>query len=85
MARRQTGPSYLTPGEAVLTPGAAQHMSMRPKIAALNAMHPPTLSTFMPPVGSGQATTALRAGARGMKGALSNTKLRPKIAGGLSV
>ena len=79
-----TVPSYLTPGEAVLTPGAAQHVG-RPKIAALNAMHPPTLSTFMPPVGSGQATTALRAGARGMKGALSNTKLRPKIAGGLSV
>ena len=79
-----TVPSYLTPGEAVLTPGAAQHVG-RPKIAALNAMHPPVLSTFMPPVGSGQATTALRAGARGIKGALSNTKLRPKIAGGLSV
>ena len=78
-----TVPSYLTPGEAVLTPGAAQHVG-RPKIAALNAMHPPVLSTFMPPVGSGQATTALRAGARGIKGALSNTKLRPKMAGGLS-
>ena len=78
-----TVPSYLTPGEAVLTPGAAQHVG-RPKIAALNAMHPPVLSTFMPPVGSGQATTAMRAGARGIKGALSNTKLRPKIAGGLS-
>ena len=75
-----TVPSYLTPGEAVLTPGAAQHVG-RPKIAALNAMHPPVLSTFMPPVGSRQATTAMRAGARGMKGALSNTKLRPKIAG----
>ena len=79
-----TVPSYLTPGEAVLTPGAAQHVG-RPKIAALNAMHPPVLSTFMPPVGSRQATTVMRAGARGMKGALSNTKLRPKIAGGLSV
>jgi hypothetical protein len=45
---------------------------------------PKALSTFMPPVGSGQATTALRAGARGMKGALANTKLRPRIAGGLS-
>ena len=78
-----TVPSYLTPGEAVLTPGAAQHVG-RPRIAALNAMHPPTLSTFMPPVGSGAATMALRAGARGMKGALSNTKLRPKIVGGLS-
>ena len=78
-----TVPSYLTPGEAVLTPGAAQHVG-RPKIAALNAMHPPVLSTFMPPVGSRQATTTMRAGARGIKGALSNTKLRPKIAGGLS-
>ena len=45
---------------------------------------PKALSTFMPPVGSGQATTAMRAGARGMKGALANTKLRPRIAGGLS-
>ncbi len=79
-----TVPSYLTPGEAVLTPGAAQHVG-RPKIAALNAMHPPALSTFMPPVGSGQATTMPRAGARGIKGALSNTKLRPKMAGGRSV
>ena len=77
-------PALMTPGEAVLTPGAAQHVG-RPKIAALNAMHPPSaLSTFMPPVASGQATTALRAGARGMKGALANTKLRPKMAGGLS-
>ena len=77
-------PSMLTPGEAVLTPGAAQHVG-RSQIAALNAMHPPVkaLSTFMPPVG-GQATTAMRAGARGIKGALSNTKLRPKMAGGLS-
>ena len=78
-------PALMTPGEAVLTPGAARHVG-RPKIAALNAMHPPSaLSTFMPPVGSGQATTAMRAGARGMKGALANTKLRPKMAGGLSV
>ena len=78
-----TVPSYLTPGEAVLTPGAAEDVG-RPKIAALNAKHPPVLSTFMPPVGSGNATMALRAGARGMKGALANTKLRPKMAGGLS-
>ena len=79
-----TVPSYLTPGEAVLTPGAAQHVG-RPKIAALNAMHPPAaLSTFMPPPGAGKATMSLRAGARGIKGALANTKLRPKIAGGLS-
>ena len=80
-----TVPSYLSPGEAVLTPGAARHVG-RPQIAALNAMHPPTaLPTFMPPVGSGKATTAMRAGARGITGALANTKLRsPKIAGGLS-
>jgi hypothetical protein len=43
------------------------------------------LSTFMPPVGSSRAQTMPRAGARGIKGALSNTKLRPKMAGGLSV
>ena len=79
-----TVPSYLTPGEAVLTPGAAQHVG-RPKIAALNAMHPPAaLSTFMPPVDSRQGTTAMRAGARGIKGALANTKLKPKFVGGLS-
>ena len=43
------------------------------------------MSSFMPPVGSGKATTAMRAGARGITGALANTKLRsPKIAGGLS-
>ncbi len=45
---------------------------------------PKALSTFMPPVDSGRATTALRAGARGIKGALSNTKLKPKVMGGLS-
>ena len=45
---------------------------------------PQALSPFMPPVGSSQATTAMRAGARGMKGALANTKVRPRIAGGLS-
>ena len=45
---------------------------------------PKVLSTFMPPVGASSGTTAMRAGARGMKGALANTKLRPRIAGGLS-
>jgi hypothetical protein len=45
---------------------------------------PKALSTFMPPVGASSGTTAMRAGARGMKGALANTKLRPRIAGGLS-
>jgi hypothetical protein len=45
---------------------------------------PKALSTFMPPVGSSSGTSAMRAGARGMKGALANTKLRPRIAGGLS-
>ena len=69
-------PAMLTPGEAVLTPRAAQHVG-RGNIAALNA--------FMPPVGLGQATTAMRAGARGIKGALANTKLKPKVMGGLSV
>ena len=69
-------PAMLTPGEAVLTPRAANHLG-RHNIAALNA--------FLPPVGSGQATTMPRAGARGMKGALANTKLRPKIVGGLRV
>jgi hypothetical protein len=54
----------------------------RPSIP-LGGQHIPTpkaLSTFMPSVG----TSAMRAGARGMKGALANTKLRPRIAGGLS-
>ena len=45
---------------------------------------PKALSTFMPPVGSSSGTSAMRAGARGMKGALANTKVRPRIAGGLS-
>ena len=45
---------------------------------------PKALSTFMPPVGASSGTSAMRAGARGMKGALANTKLRPRIAGGLS-
>ena len=69
-----TVPAMLTPGEAVLTPGAAQKMG-RPKIAALNAMMPP---------GRQQATSMPRAGARGIAGALANTKFRPKFAGGLS-
>ena len=70
-----TVPAMLTPGEAVLTGPAADHLG-RHNIAKLNA--------FLPPVGSGSGTTAMRAGARGMKGALANTKLRPKMAGGLS-
>ena len=45
---------------------------------------PKALSTFMPPVGASSGTSAMRAGARGMRGALANTKLRPRIAGGLS-
>jgi hypothetical protein len=69
-----TVPSLLTPGEAVLTPGAAQHVG-RGRIAALNAMMPPR---------GGQATSMPRAGARGIAGALANTKFKPKIAGGLS-
>jgi hypothetical protein len=71
-----TVPAMPTPGEAVLTGPAADHLG-RHNISRLNA--------FMPPVNSGKAATvAMRAGARGVKGALSNTKLRPKIAGGLS-
>ena len=66
-------PSLLTPGEAVLTPGAAQHVG-RSNVAMLNAMHPP----------ANRGTTMLRAGARGMIGALANTKTRPRVAGGLS-
>ena len=51
---------------------------------SIAAPKPKALSTFMPPVGLGQATTAMRAGARGMRGALANTKVRPRIAGALS-
>jgi hypothetical protein len=69
-----TVPSMLTPGEAVLTPRAAQHVG-RGNIAALNAMLPPV---------SHRSTSAPRAGARGIAGALANTKRRPKVAGGLS-
>ncbi len=55
----------------------------RPSIP--QAATPKALSTFMPPVAAGRgATTALRAGARGVKGALSNTKLKLRVMGGLS-
>jgi hypothetical protein len=69
-----TVPAMLTPGEAVLT-GPAANAVGRQKIASLNAMMPPT---------RGQATAMPRAGARGIAGALANTKLRPRVAGGLS-
>jgi hypothetical protein len=69
-----TVPSMLTPGEAVLTPRAAQHVG-RDKIAALNAMLPPV---------SHRSTSAPRAGARGISGALANTKRHPKVMGGLA-
>ena len=69
-----TVPAMLTPGEAVLNRHAADHLG-RDNIAALNAMMPK---------GRQKAETAVRAGSRGIQGALSNTKLRPKIAGGLS-
>ena len=65
----------LTPGEAVLTPRAADHVG-RQNIATLNA--------FMPPVRAPSATGSPRAGARGIHGALANTKTRPKIAGALA-
>jgi hypothetical protein len=48
---------------------------------------PPTPSIpkggFMPPAHN-QGTTAVRAGSRGLRGALANTKLRPKMMGGLA-
>jgi hypothetical protein len=69
-----TVPAMLTPGEAVLTGPAADHIG-RHNIAALNA--------FMPPVRA-DAMGKPRAGARGIHGALANTKTRPKIAGMLS-
>ena len=62
-----TVPAMLTPGEAVLTPRAAQHLG-RGNIASLNAMWPPVAN---------QATGMPRAGARGLAGALANTKRRP--------
>ena len=69
-----TVPAMLTPGEAVLTPPVADHIG-RNRIARLNAMMPhPGVS----------ATGSPRAGARGIHGALANTKLRPKVAGGLA-
>ena len=70
-----TVPAMLTPGEAVLTPRAAQHVG-RHNIASLNAMMPPIRQ---------QAASMPRAGARGVIGALANTKLRPRTMGALSV
>ena len=76
-----------------VAPGAVKRIGGKlavhaPTLAAFTPASPPVakaLSTFMPPVGSGSGTTAMRAGARGIKGALANTKLRrPRIAGGLS-
>ena len=69
-----TVPGMLTPGEAVLTGPVADHIG-RGRIARLNAMMPNP---------SASATGAPRAGARGIHGALANTKLRPKVAGGLA-
>jgi hypothetical protein len=74
MGQGDTVPAMLTPGEAVLTGPAADHLG-RHNIAKLNA--------FMPPVRT-DATGKARAGARGIHGALANTRLRPKVAGGLS-
>ena len=69
------GIQSMSGGKAPMTPPSSPGVAKG--IAAMSA--------FMPPVGSGKATTAMRAGARGIKGALANTKLRsPKIAGGLS-
>ena len=54
-----TVPAMLTPGEAVLTPRAAQHLG-RGNIASLNAMLPPVNSqaTAMPRAGSSRAWRA---------------------------
>jgi hypothetical protein len=67
------------------------------RIGGKLAVHAPTLAAFTPtpptpsipkggfmPPAHNQGTTAVRAGARGLRGALSNTKLRPKTMGGLS-
>jgi hypothetical protein len=74
MGQGDTVPAMLTPGEAVLTGPAADHLG-RHNIAKLNA--------FLPPVRA-DATGKARAGARGIHGALANTRLRPKVAGGLA-
>ncbi len=71
-----------------VAPGAVK------RIGGKLAVHAPTLAAFTPPPKTPSmafmpkrgesATTMPRAGARGLRGALSNTKLRPKFAGGLS-
>jgi hypothetical protein len=72
------------PTLAAFTPGPAFSMSgSMPKSSPGVAKGLSSMSAFMPKP-TGQATTAMRAGSRGIKGALSNTKLRPKLAGGLS-
>jgi hypothetical protein len=73
---------------AKVAPGAVKRIGGKlavqaPVLAALTP--PPKLpsTSFMPKRGE-QATTMPRAGARGLRGALANTKLRPKMMGGLS-
>jgi hypothetical protein len=73
---------------AKVAPGAVK------RIGGKLAVHAPTLAAFTPPPktssmafmpkAGGQATTMPRTGARGLRGALANTKLRPRITGGLS-
>ena len=72
------------PTLAAFTPGPPFSMGgSMPKSSPGVAKGISSMSAFMPKP-TGQATTAMRAGSRGIKGALSNTKLRPKLAGGLS-
>jgi hypothetical protein len=74
-----------------VAPGAVKRIDGKlavhaPVLAAFTPT-PPTPSIpkggFMPPAHN-QGTTAVRAGSRGLRGALANTKLRPKMMGGLA-
>ena len=73
----------LTPGEAVLTPGAARHVGRLEDPRRSTAMHPPALSsTSCRPSARGRRRR-LCAGAReALKGALANTKLSSEDGGG---
>ena len=70
----------LTPGEAVLTPGAAQHVG-RPQIAALNAMHPPVRARRFHAAWSAGTSDGSTGRRGGIHKVLANTKLRPEDGG----
>ena len=53
-----------------------------PSVAGNPAFKPKPIGAFMPPI-SNKATTSLRAGARGISGALANTKRRSHVVGAL--